>query len=79
LKRERSRTAAPGSLEEARKIVAKYVEDYNHVRLQSALGYVTPADKLAGREQVIYDERDRKLEEARARRAAARQAARLVA
>jgi transposase InsO family protein len=79
LKRERLRTAAPGSLEEARKIVAKYVEDYNHVRLHSALGYVAPADKLAGREQVIYDERDHKLEEARARRAAARQAARLVA
>jgi transposase InsO family protein len=79
LKRERLRTVAPGSLEEARKMVAKYVEDYNHVRLHSALGYVTPTDKLAGREQVIYDERDRKLEEARARRAAARQAARLVA
>ncbi len=33
----------------------------------------TPADKLAGLEQVIFDERDRKLEEARARRAEARQ------
>ena len=79
LKRERLRMAPPGSLEEARSKVTVYVEHYNHTRLHSALGYITPADKLAGREQVIYAERDRKLEEARARRAAARQAARLVA
>ena len=79
LKRERLRTAAPGSLAEARKLVTLYVEHYNQVRLHSALGYVTPADKLAGKEQLIYAERDRKLEQARARRAAARQAARQVA
>ena len=79
LKRERLRTAAPGSLAEARKLVTSYVEHYNQVRLHSALGYVTPADKLAGKEQLIYAERDRKLEQARARRAAARQAARQVA
>lgn len=79
LKRERLRTAPPGSVEEARSKVAWYVEYYNQKRLHSALAYITPADKLAGREQAIYDERDRKLEEARARRAAVRQAARLVA
>jgi transposase InsO family protein len=79
LKRERLRTAAPGSVGEARKLVTSYVEHYNQVRLHSALGYVTPADKLAGKEPLIYAERDRKLEEARARRAAARQAARQVA
>jgi transposase InsO family protein len=55
------------------------VQEYNQVRLHSALGYITPADKLAGKEQEIYAQRDRKLEEARARRAAARQAARQVA
>ncbi len=40
---------------------------YNQVRLHGALGYITPEDKLLGREQTIFDERDRKLEEARER------------
>jgi hypothetical protein len=35
------------------------------VLLHSAIGYVTPADKLAGREQAIWNDRDRKLEAAR--------------
>ena len=35
-----------------------------------------PADKLAGREQAIFSERDRKLTEARTRRAQRRQAER---
>ena len=66
-------------MEEARRRVADYVEHYNHVRLNSAIGYLTPADKLNGLEQVIFDERDRKLEEARQRRQQARHAAREVA
>jgi putative transposase len=49
------------------------------VRLHSALGDITPADKLAGLDKVIHDERDRKLAEARERRAQARQTAREVA
>jgi len=56
-----------------------YVEHYNTVRLHSALGYLTPADKLAGMDAVIFAERDRKLEEARQRRAQARLATREVA
>jgi transposase InsO family protein len=79
LKRECIRPAAPASLEEARRRVADYVEHYNHVRLNSAIGYLTPADKLNGLDQVIFAERDRKLEEARGRRQQARQAAREVA
>ena len=41
---------------------------YNCVRLHGAIGYITPQDKLLGREQAIFDERDRKLEDARDRR-----------
>ena len=49
---------------------------YNEVRLHSAIGYVTPADKMAGRERVIFAARDRKLDAARERRRAARAASR---
>lgn len=79
LKRECIRPAAPASLEEARRRVADYVVHYNQARLNSAIGYLTPADKLNGLETVIFAERDRKLEEARHRRQLARQAAREVA
>ena len=79
MKCECIRPAAPASLAEARRLVADYVEHYNHVRLNSAIGYITPADKLNGLAQVIFDERDRKLEEARAKRQQARHAAREVA
>jgi putative transposase len=79
VKRECIRPWAPASLEEARRRVAAYVEHYNHVRLNSAIGYLTPADKLHELAQVIFAERDRKLEQARQRRQQARQAAREVA
>ena len=45
-----------------------YVEHYNDVRLNSAIGYITPKDRLAGRQQEIHAERDRKLEGARKQR-----------
>jgi transposase InsO family protein len=72
LKRECVRPAAIESVEEARRKVAAYVDHYNQVRLHSAIGYITPTDKLAGLETVIFAERDRKLEEARQRRKAVR-------
>ena len=59
--------------------MADYVEHYNHVRLNSAIAYITPADKLNGLANVIFAERDRKLEEARQRRQLARLASREVA
>jgi transposase InsO family protein len=78
LKRECIRPAAPQSLEEARRRVAKYVDHYNHVRLHSAIGYIAPADRLANRQHEIWAARDAKLEAARERRAAARRAARVA-
>jgi transposase InsO family protein len=63
------RPADFATADQARRGVAKYVQHYNTVRLHSALGYVTPADKLAGRDKEIHDARDRKLEAARERRA----------
>lgn len=79
LKRECVRPAALETLEEARRKVASYVDHYNHQRLHSAIGYITPADKLAGLETIIFSERDRKLNEARERRKAAGDAVRKVA
>jgi transposase InsO family protein len=75
LKQECIRPNVPLSLEEAREIIERFVDEYNHARLHSAIGYVTPVDKLAGREQAIFDQRDRKLEAARELRRQARQVA----
>jgi transposase InsO family protein len=79
LKRECVRPAAVSTLDEAQHRISSYVAHYNTVRLHSALGYVTPADKLIGLEKEIFDERDRKLEEARERRRTARRSSRDVA
>jgi putative transposase len=68
LKSECIRPGTPLSLEDARRLVGNYVEHYNTVRLHSAIGYVTPADKLAGRESEIFAQRDRKLDQAREER-----------
>lgn len=68
LKQECIRPSCPATGEEAKRRVQDFVEHYNHVRLNSAIGYITPADMLAGLGQVIAEERDRKLEEARKRR-----------
>jgi hypothetical protein len=67
------------TLEDARRIVGKFVAHYNTVRLHSAIGSLTPQDKLAGREKEIFATRDRKLEAARERRKAKRHAARQAA
>ena len=74
LKGECIRIEVPMSLDEARQTVFDYVEHYNNVRLHSAIGYITPKDKLAGRDKQIFDERDRKLAEGRERRKQLRQA-----
>ena len=68
LKSECIRAKTPLSLEEARRVIDQFVHHYNHERLHSAIGYVTPMDKLRGRDQLIFKERNRKLEAARQQR-----------
>ena len=75
LRGECIRPKTPLSLEDARRVVSRFVEYYNTVRLHSAIGYITPLDKLRGREQIIFAARDRKLQEARKKRSAKRQRA----
>jgi putative transposase len=72
LKQECIRPSCPATKEEAERRVTRYVHHYNTRRLHSAIGYIIPADCLAGLSQVIGKERDRKLEEARQRRQAKR-------
>lgn len=65
VKSESIRPGTPLSIEDARRLVGGYVEYYNTVRLHSTIGYVTPKDKLLGRDKEIFAERDRKIEAAR--------------
>ncbi len=67
------RPKAPGTLADARRVVADFVTYYNHKRLHSAIGFITPGDMLAGRAEAIWAARDQKLEAARTRRRLARQ------
>ncbi len=75
LKGEYIRPGTPLSLDDAQRLVEGYVEHYNNVRLNSAIGYITPKDMLAGGQQEIHAERDRKLEAARKQRQTRRQQA----
>ncbi len=65
LKQECIRPGVLLNLEDARRVVMKYVDHYNTVRLNSAIGYVAPVDKLTGRDKQIFKERDIKIEAAR--------------
>ena len=64
------RVTTPLSLEDARRLVGEFVAHYNTVRLHSAIAYITPADKLAGRAEAIWAARRQKLAAADARRRA---------
>jgi transposase InsO family protein len=75
LKSECIRPGTPLSLDDALRMVQGYVEHYNNIRLNSAIGYITPKDMLAGRQHEIHAERDRKLQVAWQQRQARRQQA----
>lgn len=65
LKSSAIRPKTPLDLADARRVAGEFIEHYNQERLHSAIGYITPADRLAGRQAAIWAERDRKLAEAR--------------
>ena len=79
LKTECIRPTCPATKDEADKRIQNYVHYYNNVRLHSAIGYITPANCLAGLSHVIGQERDRKLEAARKLRKEKRDANKQVA
>ena len=73
LKRDCIRPLTPLNLDQAKEIIGKFVEHYNTVRLHSAIGYVTPKDRLENKQQDIFKARDQKLEAARQKRKLKRQ------
>ena len=70
LKVECIRKKAMGSLEEARILINKYVDEYNNKRLHAALNYLTPSDYLKGEAHILNRlmERKQKLNKARMER-----------
>jgi Integrase core domain len=68
LKADCLRLGCPLSLQEAQRLVERFVAHYNNVRLHSAIGYITPADRLAARHLEIFAARDKKLDAARQNR-----------
>ena len=68
------RVHTPLSLDDAYRLVADFVGHYNDHRLHSAIGYITPKDKLAGRAEAILAAREAKLNAAREARKAMRKA-----
>jgi len=67
-KEEAIRPGTPLSVEDARRIMARYSTQYNEERLHSAIDYITPKDKLEGRAEAIRQERQAKRETARQQR-----------
>ncbi len=73
LKEQAIRPKTPLSLADAKRVVTDFIDHYNTVRLHSAIGYITPADRLATRQNQIFAARDKKLETARHNRTIKRQ------
>lgn len=61
LKHEAIKPNSPDSEKNANQVVEQYIDVYNHQRLHSAIGYITPYDKLQGRDLIIFQEREHKL------------------
>jgi putative transposase len=65
VKRECIRPLTPLNLGDARRIVARYVQTHNTLRLHSGIGHVTPQARLRGLDGEVMAERHRKLAAAR--------------
>lgn len=68
------RVRTPLSLDDATRMVINFVEHYNNRRLHSAIGYITPKDKLEGKAEAIFAAREQKLAAAREARQVLRKA-----
>jgi transposase InsO family protein len=68
VKQECIRPQCPANAEEARRVMCRYADEYNNHRLHSAIGYVTPRDRLLGFDVQVWEERRSKLATARAER-----------
>lgn len=68
IKKEEIRKNSYLSLEDARKHIAAFIEHYNKRRLHGAIYYLTPEDVLLDRTKQRLDERQKKLDIARANR-----------
>ena len=68
LKSECIRPRTPLDIDDARRIIDAYLHHYNTERLHASIGYITPHDKLMGRDKEIHASRDHKLEIARKQR-----------
>lgn len=68
VKTECIRPKTPLSLQDARRVVDRFVRHYNQERLHAGIGYVTPVDKLEGRAEAVLSARWEKLDAARRRR-----------
>ena len=73
IKDQAIRPLTPLDLAEAKRIVGDFIEYYNTTRLHSAIGFIAPKDRLEGRQTIIHQQRDKKLEKARERRKNVRQ------
>jgi transposase InsO family protein len=68
------RRKTPLTLDDAQRLVTDFVGHYNTKRLHSAIGYIAPIDKLEGRAEDIFAERETKLAAARQTRKIMRKA-----
>ncbi len=73
LKDQAIRPLTPLDVDDAKRITGDFIEYYNTTRLHSAIGFIAPKDRLAGRHHEIHKARDKKLENARDRRRITRQ------
>lgn len=73
LKEQAIRPKTPLDLQDARRVAGEFIDHYNHVRLHSAIGFITPQDRLQNRHLQIFADRDKKLESARQQRKLKRQ------